>query len=271
METPVPDSRLNGTRSIRRTLLVLKMVADRKEIGWRLTDLAAHCRLDNATTYRILACLADEGMVRQRSEDRRYIPGPTLYELSLCVPGYEVFKSALHPELVRIAAHLGVIAFLFLRSGDESVCIDRAGVSSVNPLTVVGTRRLMAESTGGIAILLSLPLSEQQRLIAAMEGRIHRSAPWRTEAYRAMLRRSRRHGYSLNRGDIVKGLAGIAFPLLDQHEAPFASIGVMGPTARFAGKSLTEMAGRLQQLTRSIQRQHAEAIVSLNHNPRPAD
>src|SRR3954469_21500039 len=112
LRNPVPA----GTQSITRTILVLKTLALRKEIGWRLTDLAAHCGLDNATAYRIVACLTAERFVQQRSRDRRYVPGPLLYELSLALPAYGTFVSAMRPELGRIARRLRGISFLYMRS-----------------------------------------------------------------------------------------------------------------------------------------------------------
>ncbi len=250
-----------GTQSIARTILVLKTLALRKEIGWRLTDLASHCNLDNATTYRIVACLTTERLAQQRPSDRRYVPGPLLFELALAVPAYNNFASALRPELLRLARRLDCIVFLYLRSGSESICIERVGSAPVQPLTVVGTRRPMAGSMAGIAMLLSLPRKEQQALIA--EVRNHPPMAERAPSYRKILQRSRRHGFGVNRGDVVPGLAGLAVPITDAGGWPFAAIGIMGPTATFAASRLNRMGESLREEARRIGHEHARLIKDL--------
>jgi DNA-binding IclR family transcriptional regulator len=250
-----------GTQSIVRTILVLKTLALRKEIGWRLTDLAAHCNLDNATTYRIVACLTTERLAQQRPSDRRYVPGPLLFELALAVPAYNNFASALRPELLRLARRLDCIVFLYLRSGNESICIERVGSAPVQPLTVVGTRRPMAGSMAGIAMLLPLPRKEQQALIA--EVRNHPPMAERAPSYRNILQRSRRHGFGVNRGDVVPGLAGLAVPITDAGGWPFAAIGIMGPTTTFAASRLNRMGESLREEARRIGHEHARLIKYL--------
>lgn len=252
-----------GTQSITRTILVLKTLATRKDIGWRLTDLAAHCHLDNATTYRIVACLSAERMVQQRASDRRYVPGPMLFELALAVPAYGAFAAALRPELLRLARRLDCIAFLYLRSGDESICIERVGNAPVQPLTVVGTRRPMAGSMSGIAMLLPLPRNEQQTLIAKV--RSHPPMAERAPSYRKILQRSRRHGFGVNRGDVVPGLAGLAVPVMDANGWPFAALGIMGPTAIFASERLSRLGESLREDARRIAHEHAGLIMDLRH------
>jgi len=262
---------LPGTRSVSRTVQVLKTVTARKDIGWRLTDLASHCSLDNATAYRILNCLTAEGMVQQREHDRRYVPGPLLFELALSLPAYSTFQSAVHPDLVKIAKRLNGIAFLFLRSGQESVCIDRTGTSSVNPLTEIGTRHLMAESTAGIAMLLALPKKEQQTLIGATRDHGHRATSHRRASYVKILRRSRRYGYGINQGDLVPGLPTVAVPIMDPKGTPFAALALMGPASLFAGKRLEAIVKHLKEEADRISQEQAHLIVSFKRHTMAPD
>ncbi|OVZ66440.1 MULTISPECIES: IclR family transcriptional regulator [unclassified Pigmentiphaga] len=221
-----------GTQSIIRTINILKAVADRREIGWRLTDLAAHCGLGKSTTYRIVACLCSERMLQQRPDDRRYIPGQLLYELALALPSYAAFKDAAHPGLEQLSKRLGGIAFLYLRSGEEAVCIDRVGDAAVPAITGVGTRRLLSESTFGISMLFAMPRQERELLLAANRRDPHAAKGERAAAYRRILQRSRRCGFGLNEGDITQGTTGIAVPVVDRFKRPIASIGVMVPSEK---------------------------------------
>ena len=157
-----------GTQSIQRSVLLLKAVAERRDIGWRLGDLAQYCCLEKTTAHRMLKCLVAERLLRQRSEDRRYIPGPLLFELATSLPAYMGFRDAVHADLESIARRLNSIAFLHLRAGNEAVCIDRAGNASVNPLTVIGTRRPLTLSTAGVAILIAMSRRERRDIMATI-------------------------------------------------------------------------------------------------------
>ena len=89
-----------GTQSLGRSIRLMRVLATRGEIGWRLSDLAAACGLDKGTAHRILASLVQERLVRQRPGDRRYLPGPLLFELSLALP----LTPAGERELARVRA-----------------------------------------------------------------------------------------------------------------------------------------------------------------------
>src|SRR5262245_13123283 len=131
-----------GTQTIERSVLILKELAARGTIGWRLSDLAKSCELDRGTTHRMLACLVRERLARQRASDRRYVPGPLLFELGLALPALSAFQSACAGPLARAAKRLGGVSLLCLRSGAEFVCAGRAGDLQLKALTIdVGTRR----------------------------------------------------------------------------------------------------------------------------------
>jgi len=121
----------------------------------------------------------------------------------------------------------------------------------------------MAGSMSGIAMLLPLPRKEQQALIAG----VRKLPPTeeRASSPRRILERSRRHGFGVNRGDVVPGLAGIAVPLMDAVGWPFAAIGIMGPTGMFAGDRVSRLGETLRDDAYRIAHQHAELISELHH------
>jgi DNA-binding IclR family transcriptional regulator len=239
----------------------MKTVAERREFGWRLTDLAAQCGLSKATTYRIVACLHAERIVVQRPGDRRYAPGPLLFELGLNTPAYSLFSAALHADLARLAG-IGGNAYLYLRSNDEAVCIDRVSVNAVQPVTHIGRRIPLLRTTFGIAMLLSMPAEEQRRLIVRDGGKKAESDKVRA-AYRRVLARSRRHGFGVKDGDTVPGLACIALPITTRDGTPVASIGLTGPSGLLTGVNLREVVRNLRDVVKRIEREHARLIAEI--------
>ena len=59
-----------GTQSLERGARLLRELAARGTLGWRVSDLARRCDLDKGTTHRILACFVRERLVRQRADRR---------------------------------------------------------------------------------------------------------------------------------------------------------------------------------------------------------
>src|SRR3546814_4280542 len=111
-----------GTQSLGRGIKLMRMIATRPAFGWRLSDLAAACKQDKGTVHRMLACLVEERLVTQRPSDRRYLPGPLMYELGLAIPARVQFQRRAESVLQSFARRMGGIALLLLRSGNEYVC-----------------------------------------------------------------------------------------------------------------------------------------------------
>src|SRR5690606_25572842 len=99
--------------------------------------------------------------VEQRSSDRHYLPGPLMYELGLAHPARVQFRRAAEDAVASFAKRMGGIGLLLLRSGSEYVCSVRSGTLSLPGLMVhQGTRRPLFTSSGGIAIIQTLPEDE---------------------------------------------------------------------------------------------------------------
>src|SRR4051812_33671562 len=95
-----------GTQSLERAVLIMKKLAERGGLGWRLLDLAQHCGIERTTTHRILTALVRQRLAEQRPGDRRYVPGPLLFELGLSVPAYSGFQAACAAPLSRLVRRL---------------------------------------------------------------------------------------------------------------------------------------------------------------------
>src|SRR5690606_38405381 len=97
----------------------------RSRSGWRLSELAAYCGLHHATTHRILAALIEEEMVTRDPSTRRYALGRLAFEFGIAASVQYDWKMLFGPALDRLAEQTGDTAFCNLRSGYESVGVDR--------------------------------------------------------------------------------------------------------------------------------------------------
>src|SRR5579864_2632796 len=109
----------NGTQSVERAVALLREVSAGGHLGLQLSDLAALCGLRKSTAHRILACLVREGLLRQRTYDRNYVPGPLLFELGLSSsPERGELQHAAKIKLAALAKETSGVAFMYYRSGD---------------------------------------------------------------------------------------------------------------------------------------------------------
>lgn len=250
------DEAGDGTQAIGRTLTLLKAIAARPRAGWRSSDLASHCGFDEGTVRRILKRLTRERAVAQHAADRRYRPGPLLFELGLCVEAHREFQLACQARLEKIARAAGGVALLYLRSGDEFVCIGRAGPASAHWLALtVGTRRSLGLSAGGMAILLALPQPERDRMIAHCEQHAQRRGPAHARYFRQILARSQGYGAGVNIGDGIQGVTALAVPIRERDGIPLAALGVSGTQAKFTEEKVPALLRLLEEEARTIEQE----------------
>ncbi|RYX97815.1 MAG: MarR family transcriptional regulator [Comamonadaceae bacterium] len=250
---PQPDAP-SGTQSLTRSIRLLRLVATRGEIGWRLSDIAAACGLDKGTAHRILASLVKERLVQQRPGDRRYLAGPLLYELGLSLPGHHDFQRAAEWHLGVLSKRMNGTALLLLRSGTEYVCSVCTGPSRLPGLMVEqGTRRPLFTSVGGVAILMSMdPLEAAEVLRANIERELATRGDARLAALGRMRDRSAGHGYGVNLGDVVPGIHAFAVPLQSPDGNAFAALCIMSTVEHFPEARMQEIRAELDHMKRAL-------------------
>jgi len=253
----------SGTQSLERAAVLLKALAARGTMGWRLSDLARRCELDKGTAHRIMAFFVRERLARQRAGDRRYVPGPLVFELSLALPGYAAFQAACAPHLKRVAGRIGGVSFLCLRSGTDFVCAANAGDSPIKALAhEVGLRRPLVVSAGGVAILIALPGEEARGIVAENMRRVRTSGEVRTKALERMLRRSESHGYGVHLSDIVPRVNTYGVAIRDARGLPFASISVAGASEDLPPSRAPQLLPVLEDAARAIGREGGALLES---------
>ncbi len=198
-----------GTQTVERATRLLFEVA-RRSTGWRLTELARATGLDLATAHRLLKGLAERGLVMRRDSDRHFLPGPELFNLGLAATYHTEFVDGARALAADLATATRLVAFVFLRSGDDFVCVARSGRNTLLGLTIrTGTRRPLASSAGGVAMLVTMPAAERKRVLAENLARLSSIGELRQRAVERMVQRSLRAGYGLNTSDVVPGITAV--------------------------------------------------------------
>lgn len=244
----------DGTQSIVRAVALLKEIAAHNFAGTRLVDLANDTDLKAATAHRILACLVREGLVMHRRGTRQYFLGPLAYELGLASSMHFNLKEISRPVLRRLARTTGDTVFLTVRSGADSVVIDRAeGGYPIKVLTQeVGARRPLGSTVGGLALLLELTHDEVGQIVSANAQRLTRYGHLSEAVLWRMIRRSRSIGYGLNENDIFEGVTGVGVAVPHGFGRPSAALSVVAISPRLAAERRDEVVKLLRESARQL-------------------
>ncbi|GIK83159.1 MAG: IclR family transcriptional regulator [Burkholderiales bacterium] len=249
------ESGIAGTQGVRRVADLLRAIASRGADGARLVDLAIQCQLERPTAHRMLKALVAEGMVARDPVTRRYRLGQLMFELGLAADHPFRVRELCEPSLLRLADRTGDTVFLTLRSGLDTVCIDRKeGAFPIRTLTLdVGTRRPLGIGAGGLALLLPLGDAEIGELLAANAWRLGAYNGMRTGEVLRMVERSRKLGYALNDRQATPGAMSIGLAMRNRYGAPYLAISLGAITTRMQAARQRELFAMLGSEARLLE------------------
>jgi len=237
--------------------MILRELAARNRQGARLADLVSSLGLEQPTVHRMLKSLVAESLAFQDRESKRYFLGQAIYEFGLAASQRFDFRSQCGPILDSLARETGDTVFLVVRSGDESVCIDRReGDSPVKLFTVaVGDRRPLGIGASGMALLSAFPEEEIRRIVASHAARLADHGEPDADALIARLLKAKKLGYAVRDLPKYEGIRAVGMPVFDSESRPIAALSVSTLSARLRGEQFDE---RLHLL-----REHADALRQL--------
>jgi len=238
----------SGTQSIERAAHVLRVIASRNSEGLRLVDISKQTKLERPTAHRILKCLMTEGLVSQSAETRRYFLGHLIFELGLAASSSFNLRDICHPSLARLAEKSGDTVFLTIRSGADSVCIDRLeGRFPIKTFTLdVGTRRPLGVGAGGLALLMNLPEATQQAIVSANALRLGAYNNLNVPAVMRLLKRCRELGFALNDAQVTPGSTSLGLPIRSRSGEPVLAISIGAISSRMTKGRQKELAALIR-------------------------
>jgi DNA-binding IclR family transcriptional regulator len=223
----------SGTQAIQRAVNVLRELGKSGQRGLRIVDLSRRLSLERPTLHRILRCLVGEGLIAHDAQTKRYLLGPTIFELGIIVSPRFNLRDLCELTLDRIRAQTGDTVFLTVRSGDDGLVIDRReGSTPIRAMPLeIGSRRPLGVGSSGLALAMGLPDEEVRQIVARSAQRLneHRLKP---ASVLANIRKARELGHGYSRGYGYPGISGLALPLRNLHGALLGAISVTAISSR---------------------------------------
>jgi DNA-binding IclR family transcriptional regulator len=206
----VPSGISSGIQVLDRAVLVLDTLA--RNGASSLADLQRATDLPRPTAYRIAVSLERHGLVA-RDDDGRFQLGHRLAAWG-AVAGRGL-PDAARPVLARLAAATSESAQIYVREGDQRVCVavhERpSGLRDTVPLGAV----LPIDRGSGGKVLLAWATDVSRFDVAARE-----------------LAAVRKRGWAESVGEREAGVASVSAPVFDGSGLVVAAVGVSGPIDR---------------------------------------
>lgn len=222
-----------GAQSVQRAIALLRAVARRNDNGARLSNLANDVGLHPATARRLLSMLSAEGLTSFDPVSKLYRLGIALYHLGSAAKLFTM-REEFHTILEKIAEETEDTVFLIIRSGNDSICVDRIeGKFPIRALTIdVGVGRPLGIGAGSLALIAFLPQKEFETVVYANAHRYKSYNHLAPDIIREMARKARKRGYVLSEGLFWPGVTSISVPVFDPTKNITAAITVTAISSR---------------------------------------
>lgn len=248
-----------GTQSIDRTVAVLKHVVANAALGLTVAELVVLTALERPTVHRIVQALDRQGLLKRPEGSKRYVLGDYCRQMAAALADRSDLRTVCEPALQAVSEETGNSTFLSGRVGFESICLARAiGTYPVQVLTVnVGRKQPLGTGAGGLAILATLPATEQNECIRANAKRLGGYGSLTETSLRALIRSTQRRGHAIIGHYSVPGVVGIGMALRNAAGTVLGAISTASIDSRMSRED--------QQLTASsIERNIARIQPSLD-------
>ncbi len=199
-----------GAQSLRRALLLLRLLSQHPDDGLKLTTLIRASGLSRSTVHRLVSCLVDEHFAERDRLTHNYRLGVDSMQLGFASMRGAALIGLCRPLMQKIARISGDTVFLVARQGDYSVCLQREeGHFPVKVFTTnVGERRLLGYGAGGLALLAALPDSEIARVMERNTVEYAQSG-FTPSRMAAAVRKARSAGHAEIVDTVTKGVSGV--------------------------------------------------------------
>jgi len=215
----------SGVGVLDRTLAIVDAV----ESGSRtFSDIAETTGLTRSTAHRLLKALEAHGLL-SFDGGFGYRLGPRLLRLAATAMRELPLRDLARPALERLARETGETAQLFVRSGDERVCIDVVeSESELRTIVPVGASLPLTAGSAGKVLMAWAP--DGERLLGLIRPLTDRTPG--VDRVRQQLATAHRRGWAESSGEREPGVASVSAPVFGGGATVLAAVSVSGPVQR---------------------------------------
>jgi len=225
------DTGGSSLQSVTRAMLALELIAEAGELG--VTELGRRLGVHKATASRLVATLAERGLVERDPLSEKYRLGFGLIRLAgAAMAGLDLVRAA-HPIVEDLADRTRETVNLGVLSGGAVVYVDQvSGTRAIVSVSWVGRRTPLHCTSNGKVLLAHLPEPERDRLLTEPLERATPATIVDRDTLETQLREIRARGYAQTLEELEEGLNAVAAPVRQADGQVIAALSVSGPAFR---------------------------------------
>jgi len=242
--------------SLKRGVLLLRLLATGGSRGLPLTDMAAKSGLPHPSVHRVLKQLMAERMVEHNPETRRYRLGPLVFELGLAGSTMFDIRDLCQPSMQALALSTTDTVYLIARSGFDAVCVHRLeGSFPIRTLVLdVGSRRPLGVGAGGLAILAAIEEDERGEIIERVAPSLHAFGGITAPGLAKACDQARDYGAGVIQDTVNLGVSAIGVAFRDPMGQPVGALSVAALSQRMTKQRIQDTARALKAECQEVEK-----------------
>lgn len=265
VELDVSAAREGGQYVIASALRTLQVLSAFAEPPHRLglSDVMARLGLEKNQAYRSLKTLEAAGFLLP-TDEARFTLGPVVTELKLAATrsAGASFLEAAAPLLNRLSEQTHETVHLFMRAGDQALCVDRRdSTQSVRLVAVLGRSFPLHAGAVPKAMLANLPAVERDAVLDTLAElpRYTEKTVRDRERLAALLDEIKEQGFAVSDEDFDSAARGVGAAVFGEDGQVVGGISIGGPSYRVTHDVLAHFAQLVRAAAEEISRQLALA------------
>lgn len=244
----------NGENSAAlRAFRVLEAIAQRLD-GCSMAEVVTAVELPKQTVHRLVGTLEYAGLVVREPGTRRLQLGNRLERFSIATLMNSPGRAERHAILSAVMESTGETCNLTALAGTDIVYLDRVETSwPLRMMLAPGSHVPLHATSSGKLLASLLPKPQRDRLIKHLTLR---SFTENTIIDRAMLeaelRETRRRRIGINRAEHLRGMSGVAVPVMVDRQRACAAVAIQAPEGRMTVDELLVHVPRLREAAAAI-------------------
>lgn len=247
----------SGAGSLKRGVVLLKLLATAGARGLALTELAEKSGIPHPSVHRLLGQLATERLSEFNSESRRYKLGPLAFELGLASSTMHDIRDLCEPAMEKLARETEDTVYLVVRSGFDAVCMHRKeGSFPIRTLVLeVGSRRPLGVGAGGLALLSAIGDEERAEIIERIAPSLAAFGKLTAEELAESCLQTRSLGAAVVQNRVNLGVKAVGMSFCDSIGQAVGALSVAALSQRLNRRRTQEVGDLLREATRSVEMQ----------------
>jgi IclR family KDG regulon transcriptional repressor len=219
-----------------------------------VSEIVQKLGMHKSKVSRILSTLASAGILIRSPDSKKYRLGSRVLEWATIFLSTTDLRTVVLPYIKELRSKVNETISLFVRDGDERICIEQLESSERIRMVVNNGERLpLHAGSGGKLLLAYLPEGERSKLIErAGLPRFTSHTITSREELEKELKKIRKQGFAVSFEERIPFAATVCAPIRNHTGEVVAALSIEGPVGRFSSERVEEYSVLVKDVTDKI-------------------